>query len=117
MTVSPKDLAKWTFWVPLRSAIDPHRPNQLHAMSHGWRLQWMAAGNGRKRMADEYRKWFGKRIAARGYSALVRDAYRVAFRTHLEELLVGKLCTETIDHWVQFEGVEHLEQALSAPSS
>ena len=114
MTVSPMDVAKWTFWVPLRSAINPHRPNQIHAMASGWRLQWMAAGNGRERMKDEYRKWFGERITARGYTALVQDAYRVAFRTHLEELLIGKLCTETIDKWIQFHGMEHLEQALSA---
>ena len=38
----------------------------------------------------------------------------MAFRTHLEELLLGKLNPGNIDQWVRFQGIEHVEQALMA---
>ena len=113
MMVSPRDLAKWAFWVPLRSTIDPSRRFQVQSMANAWRLQWMTAGKRRGLMEEEYRKWFGSRITDRGYAALVRDAYRASFRTHLEELLLGKLDKKNIDQWVELRGIEHIHDALS----
>ena len=107
------DLAKWAFWVPLRAAVHPTRPGQIRSMNAGWRLQWAAAGPHRKQMESEFRKCFGSRLTTQGYSALVRDSYRAAWRTHLEELLIGKLGPETTPQWVQLNGRSHLDEALA----
>jgi len=63
-------------------------------------------------MESEFRKCFGTSLTDKGYTALVRDSYRSAWRTHLEELLLGKLSPDTIDQWIQLNGLEHLETAL-----
>lgn len=73
----------------------------------------MMAKQGRTLMEDEYRKWLGARLTDRGYATLIRDAYQAAFRTHLEELLLGKLNADTIDQWVQLRGAHHLHDALA----
>ena len=108
----PADLARWAFWVPFRGVLDPNRPETLHALNHGWKLQWRAAGPARAVMADEYRRWLGDRLTDQGYRTLVRDTYRKGWRVHLEELLLSKLSGNNIDRWVQLQGVEHLNEAL-----
>ena len=113
MMASAHDLARWAFWVPLRTTLDPNRRSHVQSMTNAWRLWWMTAGHQRALMEAEYRKWFGTRITARGHAALVRDAYRTGFRTHLEELLLGKLNKGNIDQWVELRGVEHIQDALS----
>jgi lauroyl/myristoyl acyltransferase len=65
-------------------------------------------------MKEEYRRWLGPCLTERGYDALVQGAFKQAWRTHLEELLLGKLDADNIDRWVQFHGLENLETALSA---
>lgn len=111
--VRPADLARWAFWVPFRGVLDPNHPETLHALNHGWKLQWQAAGSDRSLMADEYRRWLGDTLTEQGYRTLVRDTYRKGWRVHLEELLLSKLSADTIDDWVRLEGVEHLHEALS----
>ena len=113
MRATPSDLAKWAFWVPLRSTMDPGRQLQVQSMAAAWRLQWMTAGRQRAIMEEEYRKWLGSRLTDRGYATLIRDAYRASFRTHLEELLLGKLNKKNIDQWVELKGIENIKDALS----
>jgi lauroyl/myristoyl acyltransferase len=81
-------------------------------MNAGWRLQWAAAGGRRAQMESEFRKCFGKGLTDQGYATLIEHSYRTAWRTHLEELLLGKLGPNTIDQWVQLKGLEHLDTAL-----
>jgi lauroyl/myristoyl acyltransferase len=109
---TPADLARWGFWGPLRSALSADRPAGVQALRSGWRLQWAGAGQGRALMADEYRRCFGKLYSEAGYQHLVRSAYRQAWRTHMEELLLSKLGPDNIDDWLQLEGQEHLDAAL-----
>ena len=113
MMASARDLARWAFWMSLRTTVNPNRKAHLQSMTSAWRLQWMSAGKQRALMEAEYRKWLGTRITARGYAALVRDAYRAGFRTHLQELLLGKLNKGNIDQWVELRGVAHIHDALS----
>ena len=110
---TPGDIARWAFWGPLRKALCPSNPGRVHALRSGWRLQWKAAGSSRDLMADEYRRCFGERYTESGYAQLVQDAYRQAWRTHMEELLLAKLSPDTIDDWLQLEGQAHLDEALS----
>ena len=105
---SPKDVARWAFWVKLRDALDPERPEALRRLYPLWRAQYALAGRQRALMADEYRRWLGPVD-----EAVVADAYRIAWRVHLEELLLGKLTATNWRHWMRLEGLEHLDAALA----
>ena len=43
---------------------------------------------------------------------MVQDAYRCAWRVHLEELLLGKVGPHNVSDWIEFEGIENLDAAL-----
>ena len=58
-------------------------------------------------MAQELEACFGSPT-----EAWVREAYRMALRNHLEELLLGKLDAQTWQLHMRFEGREHLDAAL-----
>ncbi|MCB9742039.1 MAG: lysophospholipid acyltransferase family protein [Alphaproteobacteria bacterium] len=104
---SPMDIARWGFWVPFREFLDPNQPEALRTLYPLWRMQYAMAGGSREQMAEELRACFGG-----DPDADVREAYRVAFRVHLEELLLGKLDRESWRHYMRFEGQEHLDAAL-----
>lgn len=106
--VTPTDVARWLFWVPLRDALDPRHPGRVRALHAGWRVRYLAAGRGRRLMADELCRSFPRIDIQR----TVRDAYRSAWRVHLEELLLGKLTADTVESFIRFEGREHIDAAL-----
>jgi lauroyl/myristoyl acyltransferase len=107
---NPRDIAKWMFWVKLRDALDPDRPEQLARLYPLWRAQYRFAGRQRELMADEYRRWLGQDVDV---APLIREAYRIAFRVHLEELLLGRLDARTVEKYMVFDGRENLDEALS----
>ena len=41
------------------------------------------------------------------------EAWRVAWRVHAEELLLGRLTADTVGHYIEFEGRKHLDAALA----
>ena len=102
-----KDLARWAFWVPFRQALDPSRPDRLARLYPLWRAQYAAGGAQKALMRAELHACFG-----RSDEQLVRDAYRIAFRVHLEELLLGKLDPDSVGLYMRFEGRQHLDRAL-----
>lgn len=105
---SPWDIARWAFWVPFRDFLDPARPEQLRTLYPLWRMLYVTAAEQRRLVAEELRACFGPDAEQE-----VREAYRVAFRVHLEELLLGKLDTQSWRHFMRFEGQEHLDAALA----
>jgi len=109
MRVSPADLARWAFWVPFRDVLDAEKPRQLQRLYPLWRLQHVAARGQRGMMIDEYARCF----PGVDPDELVREAYRVAFRVHFEELLLGKLDEQSWRNYMRIEGVENLEKALN----
>jgi KDO2-lipid IV(A) lauroyltransferase len=109
----PRDLARWCFWVPFRDALDPRRPGQVRRLWPLWRFAWRAGGAQRSRMAAEFGRVLGRRPSDPEVCAGVREAYRVSFRVHLEELLLGKLGADTVDAFLDLQGREHLDQALA----
>ncbi len=111
--ISPADLARWAFWGPLRNALDPARPERVRALHRGWKLQHLVARGGRKLMEDEFRRCFGNRYDDQGYALLISEAYRAAWRVHLEELLLGKVGPDTIQNFMVFEGQHNLDAALA----
>ena len=108
MQVSPADLARWAFWVPFRDVLDAEKPRQLQRLYPLWRLQHVAARGQRDMMVDEYARCF----PGEEPDELVREAYRIAFRVHFEELLLGKLDEQSWRNYMRIEGVENLERAL-----
>ena len=109
---SPSDIGRWLFWGPFRNLLSPNRPSQVHRLHGLWRAQYQMAGAGRELMQDELRRCFGSRYTPEGYRLLVRDAYRCAWRVHLEELLLGKVGPDSVDNWIEMEGIENLNRAL-----
>ncbi len=109
---NPKDILRWAFWGPFRDWLDPRRPQQLRALWPLWPLLYRAAGSQKRRMSDEYHRIFGDRLSSAGYLCLIREAYRVAFRAHLEELLMGRLDPITMPGFLRLHGRANLEKAL-----
>ena len=110
---SPGDIGRWLFWGPFRNLLSPNRPDQVQRLHGLWRAQYQLAGTRRDLMEDELRRCFGTRYTAEGYRSMVRDAYRCAWRVHLEELLLGKVEPNNVSDWIEFDGIENLEEALS----
>ncbi len=106
MIPTPGDLARWAFWVPLRSALDPQRPSWISALSTTWRIRHALARTQRAAMATELALSFGE-----GSEALVPRAYEIGVQNHLEELLLGKLDPQSWALHMRFNGWEHLEAA------
>lgn len=105
---SPKDFARWLFWVKLRDAVDPDDPASLQRAYPLWRAQYAIARAQRALMADEYQRWLGDVP-----ESTVANAYRIAFRVHLEELLLGKLTPTNWQKWMRLEGRGNLDAALA----
>jgi lauroyl/myristoyl acyltransferase len=108
----PRDLARWAFWVPFRDALSPEKPEQLRRLWPLWRLAWRAGGAQRERMEAELKAVLGPSLGPGGLRSLVRECYRVSFRVHLEELLMGKLSADTVDHFLDLRGQTNLQRAL-----
>jgi len=107
-----RDFARWLFWRPLRDRLDPKKPERLRALYRLWPSVLLTGGQQRERMKDEYRRCFGERYTDADLDALVRESYRIAFRTHLEELILGRLDERTVFDFLQLEGRENLDDAL-----
>lgn len=105
---SPKDIARWLFWVKLREALDPDRPERVRALYPLWQAQYQLARGQRGLMAEEYSRWLGH-----ADEDLLKEAYRIAFRVHLEEVLLGGLTADNLHHYMVFEGRENLDAALA----
>ena len=103
---SPGDIARYLFWVKLRQALPVERPDLVALGRPFWRLQHAAART-KGLMEDEYR-----RCGISPSPELIQGAYRVAWRSHFEELLLGKLNAENLHNYVEWEGREHLDAAL-----
>lgn len=106
---SPVDLAKWAFYVHLRKGLSPDRPALMRALQPlGTPLgRGLATVNraGAKTMEDEFLR--------SGLEPRVADAWRIQYRVAMEELVLGQYNERTIDHWVRFEGIHHLDAALA----
>lgn len=105
--VRPGDVARWLFWVQARKILPVEHPELVRAALPLWRVQHRLAG-GRALMADEYRRSFGEL----GPEA-VAGAYRVAFRAHYEELLLGKLTRDNWSSYLTFPQRDRLDAALA----
>ena len=108
----PKDMARWAFWVPFRDWLDPRKPHRLRRLWPLWRLQRAAAGSQKLRLRDEYQRIFGNDRTEAELRQLLDEAYRVAFRVHLEELLVGRLDANTVGNFLELKGQAKLDLAL-----
>lgn len=105
--VRPGDVARWLFWVQARRLLPVQRPGLVRAALPLWRVQHRLAA-GRALMADEYARSFGEL----GPDA-VAGAYRVAFRAHYEELLLGRLTADNWSSYLTFPHRDRLDAALA----
>lgn len=87
--------------------MDPKKPERIAALSRAWPLQKAFSGPQKHIMAEELKASFGGEVGS-----IVEEAYRMALRNHLEELLLGKLNAETWSLHMRFEGRDNLDAAL-----
>jgi KDO2-lipid IV(A) lauroyltransferase len=97
---------------PLRDLLDPAHPERVRSLYRLWRGLHAIGGGQRQRMADEYRRIFGDELTDAEHGRLLEDAYRVALRTSLEELSLGRLDQGTVSYLLQLRGRHHLDRAL-----
>jgi lauroyl/myristoyl acyltransferase len=102
------DIAKWAFYVQLRKGLDPARPLPFDLLRPvggpvGKVLQRVNR-KGQQLMEDEFLRC--------GLEPRVADAWRVQLRVAAEELVLAKHTKESLNHFVQFEGIHHLDRAL-----
>lgn len=107
-TVRPGDVARWLFWVQARKLLPVSQPQVVRSLLPLWRLQYLSAKPNHALLAEEYQRCFGK-----SDTNTLKAAYRVAFRAHYEELLLGKLTPDNWSKYMRFEGRAHLDAALS----
>lgn len=105
---NPVDLAKWAFYVHLRKGLRPdrewlYRPLRGAARPIGSTLCTLNRA-GRDTMEDEFLRC--------GLEPKVADAWAVQYRVALEELTLGQFTKETLDRFVRFENLHHLDAAL-----
>ena len=105
LSISPGDLARWAFWVPLRSVLSPENPQGVRLLASAWRVRHALSGAQKRAMDEEFQLCFGES------QGLVAEAYRIGVQNHIEELLLGKLSAETWSNYMRFEGLENLEAA------
>ncbi len=105
---APGDLARWLFWVRLRESLPADRPELLRRLWPLWRAQYLAATANHALLREELERCFG-----RNDESILKDAYRLAFRSHFQELLLGKMTRDNIHLHMRFENQQHLDAALA----
>ena len=87
--------------------LNPEKSSAIANMTKAWPLQHAMSRAQRELMARELHACFGGRT-----DHFVREAYRMSLRCHLEELLLGKLDSESWKTHMVFDGQENLDAAL-----
>ncbi len=105
---APGDLARWLFWVRLRAVLPVDQPVLLQRLWPLWRAQYLASSPNHHLLREELQRCFG-----RNDEQILKDAYRLAFRTHFQELLLGKLTADNYRLHMRFENQHHLDTALA----
>ena len=100
------DIGRWIFWGPFRHTLSPNRPRQIRVLREAWRAQWLGSGKQHGLMIEELERCFPSANA----QALIPKAYA---RLNSQEPLLGKVNAQTIDHYIQVDGIIHLEQAMA----
>lgn len=105
---SPVDLAKWAFYVHLRRGLDPsrpalYRPLRAAAAPIGSALA-LANRHGRELMEDEFLR--------SGLEPRCAEAWATQYRVAMEELTLGRFTRSSIEPFVRFENLHHLDAAL-----
>jgi len=103
------DMARWAFWSPFRSLLSGNRPNHIQHLHALWRIQYLGTKKQHGVMKDELLKCFPNTHT----STIVSEAYRCAWRVHLEELLIGSLRKESVHHYITTSGENNLKEALN----
>lgn len=100
---SPGDVAKWLVYTRLRRVLSPRDPRPFRALRPLGRALPLLSPQKAELMADEF--------ARSGLSGDPKRAYEANWRVALEELVLGRHDRESLDAFIRFEGVEHLDAA------
>lgn len=99
------DVAKFGFYVQLRRALDPEKPEVFHALHRADRVVPVVWRSGRALMEDE--------LLRSGLEPQVDRALRIQYRVAVTELALGRFTRETLQPFVRVEGRHHLDAALA----
>ncbi len=97
------DVARWLVYTQLRRALNPAHPLPFQLLRPlGRVLPTLSRARGAL-MADEYQRC--------GIAPCVDAAWACTWRVALEELALGRHTQLTLDAFIHFEGIEHLDDA------
>lgn len=110
-----RDLLLWLYWYPFRLFI------RLIPVSCSYTIARMLSvvyfflsRRKRSQLEKEYREVFGEIIFDRGAKAVVKKAFSIWLQNELEVLLFSTMNRDNIGSFVRYQGMEHLDNALSS---
>lgn len=103
--MNPADVAKWLLYTKARHLLKPEDPRPFRAVRPVGRVIARLSKKKAELMADEFQR--------SGLTASPRDAYLANWRVATEELVLGRHTAATLEPFLRFEGVEHLDAALA----
>lgn len=110
-----RDFLLWLYWYPFRLFI------RLIPVSCSYTIARMLSvvyfflsRRKRSQLEKEYREVFGEIIFDRGAKAVVKKAFSIWLQNELEVLLFSTMNRDNIGSFVRYQGMEHLDNALSS---
>lgn len=103
MILPAGDIARWLVYTQLRRVLRPTSPLPFRALRPVGRLLPSLSPARARLMTDEYQRC--------GITPCVEQAWLCTWRVALEELVLGQHNEKTLDAFIRFEGIEHLDAA------
>lgn len=101
---TPVDVAKWAVYTQAPKLLSPRRPAAFRALRPLGQLVGRVARGRSAVLADE--------LERSGLDADPVDCFALTWRVAIDELALGRQTRDTLDAFIRFEGIEHLDEAL-----
>jgi KDO2-lipid IV(A) lauroyltransferase len=110
-----RDLLLWLYWYPFRLFIRLIPVNCSYTIARMLSVVYFFLSRRKRRQLEkEYREVFGEIIFDRGAKAVVQKAFSIWLQNELEVLLFSTMNRDNIGSFVRYQGMEHLDNALSS---
>ncbi len=110
-----RDLLLWLYWYPFRLCIRRIPVSCSYAIARMMSRVYYSLSRGKRRQLEqEYREVFSEIIFDRDAKAVVKKTFSIWLQNELEVLLFPTMSRENIGSFVRYEGMEHLDNALSS---
>lgn len=113
MKITPKDIAMWLLWVPLRKTILqlPLRISYALASITAW-FYYASSYKLRNKVFKELKNNLGHKYSGKELKKITVKSFGMYVKMHFENLILGNLSKDLVDRMVSIEGLEQLDKAL-----